>query len=262
MSCVRELEDFSQKPSGIPNSICCQSGFFFDIPETITLPSAQSSDSKLSSQPLPPSIRVIKKSSNDWLVGKTSGVCDVAYHIEARFFLNGRLVSDVRREVIVMPVAELPSPLDPESLKQEYLLTATSTFASFWKRRNGTVLFGSCNEPRPFVIQATKRKSLVPGTDLMFNFATRNMIDSKTAVSGPQFTMCEIKMTLVATTNFQQYEQSSVLSSLEISSLADARNTTFAVLKTNRYKPQIRKMQLKEWKNVKQVTCKLRHCFL
>jgi hypothetical protein len=252
MSCVKILEDFERKSSDSSNLASYQTSFFFDIPEFITLPSLQGRDTKEASQPLPPSIRVAKKASNEWRSGKTSGICDVTYHIEARFFKDRRLVTDTRREILLMPVSELPPPMDPEDLQKEYVLSAATTFASFWKRKRGTILFGASTEPRPFVLQATTRKSLIPGTDLMFNFSTRSIVESRaaTSFSEPQFTSCEIIMTLEATTYFQEHEQDSVMT------LAEARKTQLAVLKTARFEPQTRKMRLDSWRKVGQVTCK------
>jgi hypothetical protein len=253
MSCVKLLEDFRQNPSKDSNLISNETSFFFDIPEFITLPSLHGTDSKEALQPLPPSIRVIKKASNEWLVGKRSGVCDVTYHVEAKFFLNGRSVTEWRREILVMPVGEAPPPTDPEDLKKEYTLSATSSLGPFWSRKRGVVLSGSSAEPQPFVIQATTRKSLIPGTDLMFNFSTRSMIDRcvDPGFSKPQFTACEIIITMEAMTYFQEHEQDSVMS------LAEARSNQLAVLKTMKFQPQIRKMSLGRWQKTGEALSKL-----
>lgn len=253
MTCVKLLEDFHQKSSNDSNLVSNETGFFFDIPEFITLPSLQGTESKETLQPLPPSIRVMKKEPKEWLVGKRSGVCDVTYHVEAKFFLNRRPVTEWRREILVMPVGEVPPPLDPEALKKEYTLSATSSFGSFWKWKRGVILSGSSSEPQPFVIQATTRKSLIPGTDLILNFSTRSILDSRVEAkfSKPQFTACEIIITMEAMTYFHEEEQETVMS------LAEARNHDLTVLKTTKFEPQIRKMSLGSWHKTGEAICKL-----
>lgn len=253
MSCVKTLEDFQEKSSDDSNLVSNESKFFFDIPEYVTLPSLHRKETKDAFQPLPPSMRVLKKTSNEWLVGKRSGVCDITYHVEARFFLNGRSVDEWRREILVMPVAEAPPPIEPEDLKREYTLAAAMSLGPFWKRKRGAVLIGSSVEPQPFVIQATTRKSLIPGTDLPLNFNTRTVLDSriKAGFSEPQLTTCEIIITMEATTFFQENEQDSVIS------LAEARDNQLAVTKTTTFAPQIRKMSLGHWHKTGEAICEL-----
>jgi hypothetical protein len=150
-----------------------------------------------------------------------------------------------------MPVGEAPPPLDPADLKKEYTLAATSTYGSFWKKQRGAILVGSSKEPQPFIIQATTRKSLIPATDLVLNFNTRSIVDSRVEIgfSEPHFTTCEIIITMEAQTFFQEQEQETVLS------LAEARENQLAVLKTTRFEPQIRKMSLGRWNKTSEGIC-------
>jgi hypothetical protein len=246
MSCVKEIGDFQQMAPNIPHTVCSQSSFFFYIPELITLPSTQDIDCKEAAQPLPPSIRVAKKPSIEWLTNKTTGVCDVMYHIEACFFKSGRAVSGTRREIILFPILEMPPPMNFEDLKADYILSSMTTFGNFWKRNSGTVISGSSAEPQPFAMHIMEGQNLVTGTDLMLNFSSK----TSCAASAPQFTTCEIILTLESTTYFQEHEQKSVMSVEEV------QNKQLTILKTARFQPQTCRMRLEHWKRFGEETCK------
>lgn len=256
MSCVRKLEDFCEKSSDDPNLVANEASFFFDIPEYATLPSLRGQEMENAFRPLPPSIRVLRKSSREWLDGKSSGVCDVTYHVEARFYLDGQAIDQWRREILVMPVMEAPPPMSSEDLMHEYTFKAAVSLGPFWKRKKRTILIGSSIEPQPFMIHATKRKSLIPGTDIPLNFTTRMVLDRGFEIISPepQITECEVIITMEAMTFFQEEEQETVMS------LAEARDNDLAVLKTTTFAPQIRKMSLGQWHKTGETTCKLPFC--
>lgn len=255
MSYVKDLRDFQQRASDETTIVLNETNFFFDIPEYITLPCQVRTESKDILQPLPPSIRIAKNSSKEWLVQNQSGQCDVTYHIQARFLLNGRWAAEWRREILVMPALEVPPPWEPENLKREYTLSATSQLGSLWKRKRAMTISALSFEPRPLVLQATTRKSLIPGTDLDFNFTTRTVLDSRIDVqySTPQFTTCEIVITMQAMMFFQDHELD------EVTALSEGQESQPAVLRTTTFQHETRKMGLGRWQIEKNMICRPRN---
>lgn len=251
MSCVKLAEDFCQISSGDPSLILSETSFFFDIPNLITYPLLHGTSKKEAFRPLPPSIRVIKKISSEWKTRKILGVCDIMYHVVAKFFLRGRRVTESKREIILMPIGKIPPPIDPDALMKEYTLSTTSSSGSFWKRERDFTLSISSTEPLAFVIQATTGKSVLSGTDLTLNFTARSVLDGRRIdrLSAHLFTICEIVITLEATTSFQEQEQESVLS------LAETRVNKLAILKMTKFKPQIHKMRLGHWRKSAEMLC-------
>jgi len=255
MSCVRKAEDFHQEAIEGSNLVTSQSRFFFDMPESMMLPSLfNGTNPKATFHQLPPSIRVVKEDSKEWrLAGQSpiAGVCDVTYYIEALFSLKGKAGCEVRREIIVMPVAEQPPPMEPEDLNKEYQLFSSSTLGTFWRRKKAMTISISSLEPRPLVFGGSKRKSRIPGTQLQLKFSTRRLLSSNSMenFAQPQIADCELTITLEATTYFLEHEEDSVMS------FAEARKSPFAVVKTARFNMQRRKFRMLNWKRGAEVTC-------
>src|ERR1700744_1649498 len=101
MSCVKTVSDFQQIALEGTSHVAHQTGFFFNMPESIMLPSYE----KNMPQSLPPSIRVQKPVvhvEQENYRSTVSGNCDVSYHIEARALMGGQLVCHTSREIIVI----------------------------------------------------------------------------------------------------------------------------------------------------------------
>lgn len=240
MSCVKVAEDFQRLAS--EGDTKNRAGFFFDVPESITVPTYQRN---LIHQ-LPPSIRVAKTVSSTDFQDRDElfGHCDVTYHIEARISRGGKVVGDARREIIVIPTAEKPPPLDPEHLKYEYRFSAASSLGSFWKTKKSITVSVATREPPPIVFPSLKGESTVVGTQLLLNFKVRKMYDMKEILIEPPVTECEVSVTLEAITYFLEQEKEQVLS------IAETRQCPSAILKRKKFKTQKRKLKLEGWKRV------------
>jgi hypothetical protein len=254
MSCVKIKEDFhSISPEGA-NVVTSECSFYFDIPESITLPSLfNGTQRNRFSQVLPPSVRVVQAPSNEWAVKSrtpAAGICDVTYHIDARLLKNGETIFDDNREILIMPAVEVPPPLDPEHLKREYKLFSTSAVGSFWRRKKSFMVTSTSKEPRPFIFQAEDGKEL-PSTELTLNFFASKTLHANDVERQfkPQITHCEISITLESTTYFLEHENRSVMSKKEAIGSSDT------VLKATRFSTQKRKMRLGGWNKTEDTTC-------
>jgi hypothetical protein len=247
MSCVKTVSDFQQIALEGTSHVAHQTGFFFNIPESIMLPSYE----KNMPQNLPPSIRVQKPvvyAEQENYRSAVSGNCDVSYHIEARALMRGQLVCHTSREIIVIPVADIPPPLEPEDLKREYLLAAASSPRSFWKPNKSATVVISCMEPRPLVFPTNEED--FGSTEVLLNFKTRGELNENSEMTGPQLEDLEVLITLEAITYFLEHEQESVMS------VAEVLQSPTAVLKKTRYKTKNRKMHLAGWSKGREIACK------
>ncbi len=211
-------------------------------------------DMKSGSQQLPPSIRIIQSASKKSSISShrsTPKVCDVAYYIEVRLFLKGHLVCEASREIILMPVAAMPPPIEPGDLQNEYRLFTSSELGTSWRRKHNLMVSISSSEPRPLSFSISSAKDEVFSTELVLAFSTRRMLgDIETEnLARPEVTECNLAITLEATTYFLWHEEESVLS------VAEARDTPFSVVKTAKFKSQRMKVRLLNWDRKKSSTC-------
>jgi hypothetical protein len=245
MSCVKTAEDF-QQISEDSGGVIYRAGFFFDIPKSITMPSYD----KDMMHKLPPSIRVVKKTSPELLKHPSDAVvgqCDIIYRIKARMSIGGRVVCDTSREIVVMPATEIPPPLEPGHLRKEYQLFASSSIGPFWKPKNSTIITVSSQEPRPLVFSAMNGSC--SSTEFLLEFKTQNFVGCKESPVEPQLTECEVLLTLKATTYFLDYEKEWMMS------LAEAEKHPRVVLKKTRFKTQKRKLKLAGWEMIGEKSC-------
>lgn len=219
-------------------------GFFFDIPESITLPS----DDECLPHKLPPSISIVKSTPCT-----ATGNCDVVYYVEARILRLGQLVCHAFREIIVMPAAEIPPPLDPDDLKKEFQLTATSSMGSFWNPTKGATIVASSREPRPLVFPTNEGE--YGSTEVLLDFKTQCASDEDGEMTDHQLTECDVMITLEAVTYFLEHEQESVMS------MAEALQSPFAVLKRTAFKTEKRHVHLKRWRKGREIACKFPQLF-
>jgi hypothetical protein len=256
MSVVKVAQDFQGSSVQNGGAVTSQSEFYFEMPETKMLPSLfNRAETEDGFQSLPPSIRIVEASSKKRRAAgqsTTLGICDITYYIEARLFLKGRMTCDASREIIVMPVTETPPPIEPEDLRNEYRLFASSPMGISWRRRHDMTISISSLEPRPLIFEASKQTDVVPSTHLLLRFSTQQILtgDASEELTKPEIANCDLTITLEATTYFLQYEEHSVLS------FAEAQNTPFSVVKTARFKTQRQNFRLLDWKRSSDVNCK------
>jgi hypothetical protein len=239
MSCVKVKEDFRRIVLRSSDIVVYQVGFFFDIPESITLPTYE----KGTPQRLPPSIRILQPplhAMNETVQGKATGCCDVTYHIKAQIFSDRRLVCSSSREIIVIPATEIPPPIAPDHFSDEYRLVASSSIRSSWKSKSETIVVSSM-EPRPLMFQSNNGEG--GRTEVLLNFKTRGVLDrsGEEFLIGPQLNQCEVLISLEAVTYFFDHEQNSVMS------VAAALQSSSVVLKKTRYKTERKKLRLGKW---------------
>ena len=206
-------------------------------------------------QQLPPSIRIVEAMSNKSLIASqslTPGVCDVAYYIDARFFLKGHVVRETTREIMVMPVTETPPPIDPGDLRNEYRLLASSPIGISWRRRRPLTVSISSSEPLPLNFEASRAKEDLPLTELLITFSARHLPSEgdSTVLAQPEITECDLTITIEATTYFLRNEEHSVLS------ISEAFDTPFSVVKTTKFKPQRLRVRFLNWEKAKEPSCK------
>lgn len=241
MSCVKVPDDFKTVPLEGYNAVTQGIEFFFDIPKSITVPTYEE---QLINQ-LPPSIRVVKTTQSAQLPehcrATIASHCDVTYHVEARIFREGKVVCEMRREIIVIPTTETPPPLEPEDLKYEYRLFATSCLGTFWKPKSTSITVSS-KEPRPLVFPSSKGYCAAMNTEVLLSFRARKMCDGGETFLEPPVTECEVKVTLEAITYFLQHEKEHVMS------IAETQRSPCAILKRKRFKTQTRNLKLVGWK--------------
>lgn len=251
LSCVKIPQDFQRVFRATSFAATYRAEFFFDIPESITVPSYE----RHTEEQLPPSIRVVKTPSSTEIPehcrAAIAGNCDVTYHIETRMLRGKKVVGDIRREIIVMPSSETPPPLDPEDLQKEYRLYAASSMGSFWNPKKSVAVTILSKEPRPLVFPVVKEECAPGSTEVLLNFRTQKMydVDFEQDLLEPPFTECEIMVTLEAITYFVDREKEWTMS------VAEARTCPSAILK-KRFKPQKRKLKLAGWKRVDDAICK------
>ncbi len=175
----------------------------------------------------------------------------MVYYIEAQVYLNGHVVCEAIREIIVMPVAEAPPPMDQAGLVNEYSLFASTTLGTYWRRKNALVVSVSSSEPRPLLFEASGAMEDPSSTALQLTFLVRHMHmgDDFKDVTEPEISNCDLIITLEATTYFLRDEEHSVLS------IAEARGTPHSVVKTTKFKPQRLKVKLLNWDRAKDSTC-------
>jgi hypothetical protein len=248
MSCIKVAEDFQQISADASHTVIHRTSFFFDIPESISLPSSENSFK----QNLPPSMRVEKSISDGfWKSHSTtaSSICDISYHIEARVFTRGRQACTTCREVIILPASDIPAPLAPEDFKGEYQLFSSSSLGSFFKGQKDATVVVSSAEPRPLVLPS--REGEIRSTELFLDFKTRLKSNVNSDASGlfTQLSECEVSITLNAITYFSARKQTLVIS------VAEAMQSPLVVLKTTKYGMGKRKLQLKEWKRSREIAC-------
>jgi hypothetical protein len=249
MSYVKVAEDFQRLNTGTSQTITHQVDFFFDIPESIPLPSHENE----TLQKLPPSIRVLKSTLQDARENYSSAAmssCDVSYHIEARIFRCGRRVCEVNREILIMPVTEIPPPLEPEDFKGEFQLVATSSLKSHLNPKKSITVKVSSSEPPPLVFPT--KEGEMGSTKLLLYFRTGVILSewSERTVLESQIANCEVSVALDATTYFLANEQASAMS------VAEAIQSPLVVIKNTRFEEEKRKLNLKGWKRVRERACK------
>ncbi|KFY20595.1 hypothetical protein V491_03594 [Pseudogymnoascus sp. VKM F-3775] len=173
MSSVKVANEFERIDAGSPHTVTYQTEFFFDIPDFMTLPSSHGNGMQ---KKLPPSIRVVKSdfisaaSGEIHNGGSIAGSCDVTYKVVARIFSGGRLKCDASREIILMPIEDIPPPLEPEDFGKEYrLVGATSLRPSWGSRRSVTVVISSM-EPRPLIFPS--REEGCESTEVLLHLKT------------------------------------------------------------------------------------------
>jgi hypothetical protein len=197
-------------------------------------------------QELPPSIRVVQSTSKKSSIagcGRTPMVCDVAYFIEIRLFLKGRAVCEATREIMVMPVAETPPPIDPEDLRNEYCLFASSPLGISWRRRHCLMVSVASLEPQSLLFNSASAKEYLSSTELLLTFSVRQMLADNDSwyFAKPEITNCDITITLEATTYFLPQEEQSVLS------VSEARDRQYSVVKMSKFKTQSLKFRSLKW---------------
>lgn len=219
MSCVKLATDFRQICLHNSLNIGNEVEFFFEIPRFAMIPS----DEALSSQKLPPSVRVIKSSPCE-----ITGSCDVKYCIEARVLRGDKVVAHTCREIIVLPTSEIPPPTDPRDLKDDFRLMTSSSLGSFWNSAKSLTLVLSTAEPRPVVYRIEKGE--YGSTEVALNFKTRAALEDIESVLGGYLTSCDVTVNLEAITYFLEHEQDSVMS------IAEALKSPSTVLKKSTFK--------------------------
>lgn len=253
MSSVKVANEFERIDAGSTHTVTYQTEFFFDIPDFMTLPSSHGNGMQ---KKLPPSIRVVKSdfisaaSGEIHNGGSIAGSCDVTYKVVARIFSGGRLKCDASREIILMPIEDIPPPLEPEDFGKEYrLVGATSLRPSWGSRRSVTVVISSM-EPRPLIFPS--REEGCESTEVLLHLKTGGLSDgsSERAFVETQLTDCEVRINLEAITYFSAHEQKAAMS------MAEALQSPSVVLKRTRYIPNRKKLHLERWRKGREIACK------
>jgi hypothetical protein len=240
MSCVKKAAEFKRVRLKESLTTAYQIDYFFEIPESITLPS----ENKCLPSKLPPSIRVVKSA-----LYTVSGICDIVYYIEARVMKHAKLVSYAIRDIIIIPTAEIPPPVDPGDFKKEFQLANASSFGSFWNSTSNVTVVASSMEPRPLVFPVNKGE--YGSTELLLDFKTQSGLDGDGEIMGSQLTACEVTITLEAVTYFLTHQQESVMS------MDEALQSLVTVLKRTTFKTEKRYVPLTEWQKGRVIVCEL-----
>ncbi|KFY48494.1 hypothetical protein V495_01308 [Pseudogymnoascus sp. VKM F-4514 (FW-929)] len=244
MSCVKVANEFQPVDVGNPHTLKYQTEFFFNIPDFTTLPSLYG---KSIAQRLPPSIRVVK---SDFISAATTethngsshaSTCDITYKIVARVFLDGRLKCNTTREIILMPVEDIPPPLEPEDFGKEYRLVAATSLRLSWRSRKSVTVVISSVEPQPLIFPSCKEGC--ESTEVLLHLKTRGLLDgsNERAFVEAQLTDCEVRINLEAVTFFSGHEQKAAIS------IVEALKSPAVVLKKTRYTPNRTKLRLGKW---------------
>jgi hypothetical protein len=208
-----------------------EADFFFDVPEFVTLPS----DGAFLPQELPPSISVSKCGRH-----AVAGNCDVSYFVEARILIGDKLVCYSSREILVLPATEIPPPLDPADLKNEFRMTGSSELGALWSSTRSTTILVTSAEPRPLVFPTAKGE--YGSTAVILNFKTRGSYIESEINAEPQLTDCHVVITLEAITYFLEHECQSMMS------MEEALESPQTVLKKTTFKTERRHIRLGNWK--------------
>lgn len=230
-----------------------QTNFFFDIPDSTTLPSLNGNGTP---QRLPPSMCGVK---SDFISAATTeihngsslaGTCDVTYRIVARVLAGGRQKCDVSREIILMPVEDIPPPLEPEDFGEEYRLVAATSLRPSWRSRKSVMVVISSTEPRP--LKFPECEGGCESTEVLLQLKTGGLLDgsSESAFVEAQLIDCEVRINLEAVTYFSGHEQATAMSMVE------ALQSPFVVLKKTRYKPDRKNLRLERWRKGCEIECK------
>jgi hypothetical protein len=253
MSCVKVANEFQRVDVGNPHTLKYQTEFFFNIPGSTTLPSLYGNSI---AQRLPPSIRVVK---SDFISAATTethngsshaSTCDITYKIVARVFLGGRLKCNTTREIILMPVEDIPPPLEPEDFGKEYRLVAATSLRLSWRSRKRVTVVISSVEPQPLIFPSCKEGC--ESTEVLLHFKTRGLLDgsNERAFVEAQLTDCEVRINLEAVTFFSGHEQKAAIS------IVEALKSPAVVLKKTRYTPNRTKLRLGKWSKGQEIACK------
>ncbi|KFY55204.1 hypothetical protein V496_07059 [Pseudogymnoascus sp. VKM F-4515 (FW-2607)] len=232
MSCVKVADEFQRVDVGNPHIKTYQN----DTP-----------------QRLPPSIRVVK---SDFISAATTEIhngsphastCDITYKIVARVFAGGQLKCNTSREIILMPVEDMPPPLEPEDFGREYRLVAATSLRPSWRSRKSVTVVISSVEPRPLIFPS--REEGCESTEVLLHLKTRGLLDGRNErnfVEG-QLTDCEVRINLEAVTYSLGHEQKAAISMVE------ALKSPAVVLKKTRYTPNRQKLRLEKWRKGREI---------
>lgn len=253
MTCVKVANEFQRIDLGNPHAVTYQTRFFFDIPDSTTLPSSYGNGTP---QRLPPSMRVAK---SDFISAATAeihncsslaGTCNVTYRIVARVFADGRQKCHASREIILMPVEDIPPPLEPEDFGEEYRLVAATSLRPSWRSRKSVAVVISSMEPRP--LTSPNSEGGCESTEVLLQLKTGGLLDgsSERAFVEAQLINCEVRINLEAVTYFSGHEQAAAMSMVE------ALQSPFVVLKKTRYTLYRKKLRLERWRKGREIECK------
>jgi hypothetical protein len=244
MSSVKVANEFEPIDAEDPHTVTYQTEFFFDIPDFTTLPSSHGNSIP---KRLPPSMSVVK---SDFISAAIGGTCDVTYRIVARVFAAGRLKCDASREIILMPIEDIPPPLEPEDFGKEYRLVAATSLRPSWGSRKSVTVVVSSMEPRPLTFP--NREEGCESTEVLLHLKTGGLLDgsSERAFVESHLTDCEVQINLEAVTYFSAQEQKAAMS------MAEALQSPSVVLKKTKYAPNRKKLLLKRWMKGREIACK------
>lgn len=244
MSCVKVANEFERIDVGNSHIMNYQTEFFFDIPHFTTLPSSHGNSTQ---KKLPPSIRVVKSDLEIHNGSSIAGSCDVTYKVVARVFSGGRLKCNASREIILMPIEDIPPPLEPEDFGKEYQLVGTTSLRPSWGSRKSVAVVISSMEPQP--LKFSDHEEGCNSTELLLYLKTEGLSDgsSERAFVETQLTDCEVQINLEAVTYFSAKEKKAAMS------MAEVLQSPSVVLKKTRYTPSKKKLRLERWRKGREI---------